>query len=106
MSLCECVECMPNERESGVLYVSEEFGIALHLCACGCGSKIKTLLGLVDASEDEQDQPQALRGPAGKLPVSRSNHSWRIVWAEKVDTEQIADGSRMKHSVGEAYRRT
>lgn len=39
------VHFMPKLLESGVLYVSEEYGTAAHLCACGCGAKIRTPLG-------------------------------------------------------------
>lgn len=41
----ERVHFMPTALEPRVLYVSEEFGAAAHLCACGCGSKIRTPLG-------------------------------------------------------------
>lgn len=37
---------IPEELELGVLHVSEEFGAALHLCACGCGSKVSTPIGI------------------------------------------------------------
>ncbi len=33
------VHHMPKVLEPGILYVSEEFGAAAHLCACGCGVK-------------------------------------------------------------------
>jgi hypothetical protein len=39
------VQFMPKHLESGVLYVSEEYGTAAHLCACGCSAKIRTPLG-------------------------------------------------------------
>ena len=35
------VQYMPKDLKPGVLYVSEQFGAAAHLCACGCGSKIR-----------------------------------------------------------------
>ena len=28
---------MPKDLKRGVVYVSEQFGAAAHLCACGCG---------------------------------------------------------------------
>lgn len=31
------VEYMPKEKEHGILYISDRFGIAIHKCACGCG---------------------------------------------------------------------
>lgn len=30
------VEYMPKEKEEGILYISERFNLAIHLCACGC----------------------------------------------------------------------
>ena len=39
-----CVEFIPKTLEPGVLYVSEEFEAAVHLCACGCGLKVSTPL--------------------------------------------------------------
>lgn len=38
------VEVMPDEFEHGTLYVSEKYGVAIHLCACGCGQKVVTPL--------------------------------------------------------------
>jgi len=31
------VETIPKELEEGKIYISERFGVAIHLCACGCG---------------------------------------------------------------------
>jgi Family of unknown function (DUF6527) len=42
------VRFMPKELSPGVLYVSEEFGTAAHLCPCGCRSKVRTPLGLTE----------------------------------------------------------
>jgi hypothetical protein len=39
-----CVE-MPAEKEEGKLYISNEFQLAIHLCACGCGGQTVTPLG-------------------------------------------------------------
>lgn len=36
------VEFMPEVLEDGVLYVSEKYGTAIHLCACGCGKETVT----------------------------------------------------------------
>ena len=30
------VEFIPNEKEEGILYISERFRLSVHLCACGC----------------------------------------------------------------------
>lgn len=33
---------MPDELELGKLYISKQYGTAIHLCACGCGGKTVT----------------------------------------------------------------
>jgi hypothetical protein len=33
---------IPMELEHGKLYISKRFGVAIHLCACGCGEKSVT----------------------------------------------------------------
>jgi hypothetical protein len=30
---------IPDQLESGILYISEEYNVSIHLCACGCGNK-------------------------------------------------------------------
>lgn len=37
-------EQIPKELEDGKLYISEEHGTAIHLCACGCGIETNTKL--------------------------------------------------------------
>lgn len=42
----EFVEYIPEELKQGILYVSERFEIAIHLCACGeCNNKTVTPFG-------------------------------------------------------------
>jgi hypothetical protein len=38
------VEYMPDDKDlkEGFLYVSMPFGVAIHLCCCGCGNKVVT----------------------------------------------------------------
>ena len=38
---CEYIPC---ELVEGILYISEKFSIAIHLCACGCGGRTVTPL--------------------------------------------------------------
>ena len=43
--LLEEVEFMPKKLEPGILYASQKYRTAAHLCACGCGEKVRTQLG-------------------------------------------------------------
>lgn len=41
----EYVETIPEEIGPGILFISEKYDVAIHLCACGCGGKTVTPLG-------------------------------------------------------------
>lgn len=38
----EEVDVMPEQMVDGIIYVSRKYGIAIHLCACGCGIQTVT----------------------------------------------------------------
>lgn len=38
------VHFVPEKMEQGVMYISKEYGVARHLCLCGCG--VDTVLPL------------------------------------------------------------
>lgn len=40
------VNLIPEEIENNKLYISKEYKTAIHLCACGCGEKTVTPLGI------------------------------------------------------------
>jgi hypothetical protein len=72
---------MPSTLEEEVLYVSDELYAAAHLCACGCGSKIRAPLGPEKWSVKETRTGPTVRPSVGKLakslPVSLLHHRWR-----------------------------
>lgn len=35
----EFVDCMPEKKEFGVLYVSKRFNLVICMCPCGCGTE-------------------------------------------------------------------
>ena len=90
------VHYMPKELEPGVLYVSQEFGTAAHLCACGCGSKIRTPLGPTEWAVEETRSGPSLTPSVGNWQQPCQSHYWidrgEIRWAEKWTPAQIAAG--------------
>jgi hypothetical protein len=44
MLIPKFVVTMPDKLEEGVLYISEQYATAIHLCACGCGIETVTPL--------------------------------------------------------------
>lgn len=103
----EHVYYMPKELKPGVLYVSEEFGAAAHLCACGCGSKIRTPLGPTEWAFEETDRGPTLRPSVGNWQQACQSHYWiyrgEIKWADKWTPEQIAAGRRLEEERRCAY---
>ena len=96
------VHYMPKDLEAGVLYVSEEFGAAAHLCACGCGSKIRTPLGPTEWSVSETDDGPSLWPSVGSWQKECQSHYWiyrgEVRWASKWSAEQIAAGRRAEEA--------
>jgi len=101
------VHYMPKELKPGVLYVSEEFGAAAHLCACGCGSKIRTPLGPTEWNLEETDSGPTLRPSIGNWQQACQSHYWiyrgDILWSDKWTPEQIAAGRRSEEQRRGAY---
>ena len=55
------VQFLPKELEEGFLYVSSEYGIAGHLCPCGCKNKIMTPLDPFEWSFSEKESKLTIK---------------------------------------------
>lgn len=53
--LTKDVEFMPDVIEDGIIYVSDRFELAIHLCACGCGVKTVTPFNKPDGWDLSRD---------------------------------------------------
>lgn len=101
------VRYMPIELNPGVLYVSEEFGAAAHLCACGCGSKIRTPLGPTEWALEETAKGPTLRPSVGNWQLPCQSHyliiRGEVIWANKWTPDEIAAGRRDEERRAHAY---
>lgn len=101
------VHYMPKELNPGVLYVSEEFGAAAHLCACGCGSKIRTPLSPTEWALEETENGPTLRPSVGNWQLPCQSHyliiRGEVIWARKWTREEIAVGRRDEERRARAY---
>ena len=101
------VHFMPATLEPGVLYVAEEFGAAAHLCACGCGKKVRTPLGPTEWSLCEGNNGPTLHPSIGNWQLPCQSHylirNGRIIWAGKWTSSQIEIGRLHEISRREAY---
>ena len=99
------VQYMPTKLEPGILYVAEEFKAAAHLCACGCGSIVRTPLNRWSLTETE-DGP-SLDPSIGNWQESCQSHYWiergGVRWAPKWSSGQIEAGRRQEEERRRAY---
>jgi hypothetical protein len=105
----EQVRYIPAKLEPGVLYVSKEFAIAAHLCACGCGSKIRTPLGPTEWSVRETRKGPTLRPSVGNWQETCQSHYWiqggEVIWSDKWTLQQIAQGQKCEQDRRVSYFR-
>jgi hypothetical protein len=92
------VEYMPKQLEPGILYVSEKYSTAAHLCACGCGKKIRTPLGPTEWSVKETAGGPSVWPSIGNWQKACQSHyaiqDGKIVWYDQWSAAQIAAGGR------------
>lgn len=101
------VHYMPKEFEAGILYVSEEFEVAGHLCPCGCGNKIITPLGPTDWEFVEEDGKATLDPSIGNWQIPCRSHYWitdgEIDWSYQWTDKQIKEGRRAEEKRNRTY---
>jgi hypothetical protein len=92
----ERVKYMPAALQPGVLYVAEEFGAAAHLCACGCGRKVRTPLSPTEWRLEETPQGPTLHPSVGNWQAPCRSHyvirRGEICWAGQWTDQQILRG--------------
>jgi hypothetical protein len=104
---------MPKMLEPGILYVSEEFRAAAHLCACGCGAKIRTPLSHTDWTLKEESEGPTLHPSVGNWQLPCKSHYYikngHIDWASKwtqveIDLGREAEILKSKNYYNNIYR--
>lgn len=74
---------MPRLKAHGVLYISREFNLAIHLCACGCG--VETVTPLNEWRITEQNGGVTLRPSIGNFKGEKPYHAHYYVTNSKVE---------------------
>jgi hypothetical protein len=98
---------IPKQLEPGVLYVSEEYGAAVHLCACGCGTKVSTPLGPTEWTLQVTASGPSLMPSVGNWQLPCQSHYWiregNVLWAAKWSAAQIEAGRRAEEERRRAH---
>lgn len=108
----EFVEFIPSVLEDGVLYISTEYGTAVHKCFCGCGEKVVTPLTPTDWSVVSHINGTVSIYPSiGNWGYKCRSHYWvrkgAVLWAgqwsqEEIDAARDYDRQRKLEYFGES----
>ena len=101
------VDRVPPDRKERMLYVSVEFGTAIHSCMCGCGTKIVTPLSPAQWQMLYDGDTVTLWPSIGNSRLPCKSHYWikkdRVVWAPPLTTAQIARGVASDRQLRDVY---
>lgn len=90
------VQFMPKALQTGVLYFAEEYGAAAHLCACGCGTKVRTPIGPTEWSIQEGAKGVSLCPSVGNWQQPCRSHYWitdgEVRWSGQWTDEEVLAG--------------
>ncbi|WIL43067.1 DUF6527 family protein [Pantoea agglomerans] len=103
------VDYMPVELEEGILYYSDKYGTAAHLCACGCRQKIRTPIGPTEWKLTKTIDGPSLSPSVGNWQKEcRSHyiiHKGCIEWCGHWTDEQVDSGRKREIEIREEYYR-
>ena len=98
------VQYLPRELTPGVLYVSTEYSVAGHLCACGCGNKVITPLVPAEWSFSERDGRPTLHPSIGNWQLPCRSH-YLIIDGRILPAGQWSDAEVLAGRGAEEHRR-
>jgi hypothetical protein len=105
----ELVELMPSTLEPGVLYVSRKYRTAAHLCACGCGEKIRTQLGPLGWKFTSERSGPSLYPSIGNWQKPCRSHYFirrgQVVWSTALSEAEVLYGRQAELKHRDAYFR-
>lgn len=77
-------EIIPDTLDEGILYISKEYEVAIHLCACGCGEKTVTPLNHPGWNYTDNNGCVTLHPSIGNFSYECKSHYYitrnRIQW--------------------------
>lgn len=90
------VEFVPETVLDGHIYISLEYGTAVHRCCCGCGNEVVTPLSPTDWRVIYDGKTVSLDPSIGNWSFPCQSHYWirnnRVRWARRWTREEIEAG--------------
>lgn len=88
------VDSVPEQLEPGILYISEENDVVMHLCCCGCGQEVITPLSPAEWSIRRSGNTVSLRPSIGNWDYPCRSHYWitnnQVEWDGPMSKKLIA----------------
>jgi hypothetical protein len=89
------VEFMPPEIDENVLYISIEYDVAKHKCACGCGADIVTSISPAKWKLTYDGETVSLSPSIGNWSHPCKSHYFikndKVVWASSVSESAMRE---------------
>lgn len=96
------VEFIPKELEDGILYISDRFSTASHMCCCGCGQKVVTPLNPAKWHITEHGSTVSLTPSIGLGALPCRSHYWirrsRVEWCPS-----MTEGETRRARIADEY---
>ncbi|GIL23951.1 MAG: hypothetical protein BroJett042_24640 [Bacteroidota bacterium] len=87
------VQFIPDDIERNTLYISIEFGTAVHKCMCGCGNEVVTPLSPTDWELIYNGETVSLYPSIGNWGLKCESHYWitrdKVKFVEKWSMKRI-----------------
>jgi Family of unknown function (DUF6527) len=87
------VECIPEVLDDGVLYISERFKTAMHLCCCGCRGEVVTPFSPAEWRLAKHGTTVSLSPSIGNWSFACQSHYWitrnKVEWDVAMSRSQI-----------------
>ena len=103
----EFVEYAPKQLDEGVLYISCQNVTMIHLCCCGCGSKVVMPISPTGWELRFNGISVSLTPSVGNWNLNCQSHYWirnnRIQWARRLSKTEIADCFSSNERLRKAY---
>lgn len=69
---------MPEEKQEGIIYVSQDFNLVIHLCPCGCKKEVVTPFGKDDWTITIENDLVTLFPSIGNFQFPCKSHYWLV----------------------------
>jgi hypothetical protein len=104
------VEFIPDRLEAGILYVSQRYQTAVHMCCCGCGLEVVTPLNEAKWRLTETNGKLSIHPSIGNWSYPCQSHYWiednHVIWDHAFSAVEIAAVKRRDRMDVEATSRT